>query len=141
MAAGAVIVAYSGWWWFTANALTGQVNRWIAGEQAKGAKVTPTLVAATQGLTPAHQAAFRDLLQSEGMRLKPIMHDAKISRRQAAELFSQPQVDTAAVLAALKQARTSEEDARGELEEKVVAFAAPPYRRPAFAGRRARRAE
>lgn len=37
-------MAYSGWWWFTANALTGQVNRWIAGEQAKGAKITPMQV-------------------------------------------------------------------------------------------------
>jgi hypothetical protein len=45
LAAGVVLIAYSGWWWFTANALTGQVNRWIAGEQAKGAKITPMQVA------------------------------------------------------------------------------------------------
>src|ERR1700722_2997098 len=44
IAAGLVIVAYSGWWWLTARTLTGRIDQWIAGEQAKGAKITPMAV-------------------------------------------------------------------------------------------------
>jgi hypothetical protein len=36
-----VILAYSGWWWFTARAFARQVDRWIAAEQAKGAEIVP----------------------------------------------------------------------------------------------------
>ena len=39
-----IIVAYSGWWWLTAHTLTARVDQWIAAEQAKGAKITPTAV-------------------------------------------------------------------------------------------------
>jgi hypothetical protein len=45
IAAGLIIVAYSGWWWLTAHALTGRIDQWIAGEQGKGAKITPMAVA------------------------------------------------------------------------------------------------
>jgi hypothetical protein len=41
-AAGLIILAYSGWWWLTAHTLNGRIEQWIAGEQAKGAKITPT---------------------------------------------------------------------------------------------------
>jgi hypothetical protein len=44
IAAGLVIAAYSSWWWLTAHALTGRIEQWIAGEQMKGAKITPTAV-------------------------------------------------------------------------------------------------
>src|SRR5271154_2949088 len=44
LVAGLVIVAYSGWWWLTAHTLTARIDQWIAAEQGKGAKITPTSV-------------------------------------------------------------------------------------------------
>jgi len=37
-------VAYSGWWWVASNVITGRIDQFIAGEQAKGAKIAPTRV-------------------------------------------------------------------------------------------------
>lgn len=105
--------------------LAGALGVFLYRQASKAPPVTPTLVSAVDGLTPEHQAAFHAMLQAEGMRLKPLMHDAKISRREAATLFTQPNLDQAAVVSALTHARSQEEQARGELEEKVVQFAAP----------------
>ena len=105
--------------------LAGALGVFLYRQSQKAPAVAPTLVTAVQGLTPDHQAQLRALLQAEGIRLKPMMHDAKVSRREAAELFSRPQMDSAAVLSALNNARSNEERARAELEDQVVAFAAP----------------
>lgn len=105
--------------------LAGALGVFLYRQSQTAPAVAPTLVTAVQGLTPAHQAAFHTLLEAEGMRLKPLMRNAKTARRTAAQLFSQPTLDSAAVLAALKDARSNEERARGELEEQVVTFAAP----------------
>lgn len=32
---------YSGWWWFTAHGIARQADRWIAAQQAQGAKIIP----------------------------------------------------------------------------------------------------
>jgi hypothetical protein len=44
LVAGLIIIAYSGWWWLTAHTLMGRIDQWIAAEQGKGAKITPTAV-------------------------------------------------------------------------------------------------
>jgi uncharacterized membrane protein len=48
-----------------------------------------------------------------------------MSRREAAARFAEPRLDQAAVISALAHARSQEERARGELEEKLVRFSAP----------------
>jgi uncharacterized membrane protein len=85
--------------------------------------VAPTMGSAVEGLTPAHQAAFRAMLHGEAIKLKPTMKAAKLARRDAARLFIEPQMDRASVLAALQTARTNEDGARADLEEQVVDFA------------------
>lgn len=105
--------------------LIGALGVFIYRQSLKAPAVAPTLVTATDGLTAEHKAAFHSLLQAEGLRLKPIMHEAKLARRDAARLFSAPQLDRAKVLDALQRARANEDHSRAELEEQVVNFAAP----------------
>jgi uncharacterized membrane protein len=105
--------------------LAGALGVFLYRQARRAPPVTPTLVSAVEALTPEHKAAFHAMLEAEGLRLKPLMRDAKISRRDAGALFSQPTLDQAAVMSALAHARSQEERARADLEEKVVAFAAP----------------
>ncbi len=44
LAAVFVIAVYTGWWWFTAGSISNAIGHWIAGEQAKGAKISPAAV-------------------------------------------------------------------------------------------------
>ncbi len=44
-AVGFVVAAYTGWWFYAANAISTGISNWIASEQAKGAKISPTTVA------------------------------------------------------------------------------------------------
>lgn len=105
--------------------LMGALGVFLYRQSQKAPAVAPTLVVAVEGLTPEHKTSFRTLLEAEGLRLKPTMREAKRARREAAELFSAPQLDRAKVLAALERARLNEDRARAELEEKVVDFAGP----------------
>jgi uncharacterized membrane protein len=105
--------------------LAGALGVFLYRQAIKAPPVTPTLVSAVDGMTPEHQAAFHAMLRAEGLKLRSQIHDAKLSRRQAASLFVQPDLDQAAVISALAHARSQEEQARAELEEKVVTFAAP----------------
>lgn len=41
-AAAILVAAYSGWWWLAATAIQNGVERWIAGQQAKGARISPS---------------------------------------------------------------------------------------------------
>src|SRR5882762_6124453 len=41
LAAGFVIVAYTGWWFYAASVISTGISNWIASEQAKGAKISP----------------------------------------------------------------------------------------------------
>ena len=53
---------------------------------------------------PAKFESYMEHLKAEGVRLRPMMRDAKISRRQAARLFVQPDLDQTAVISALADA-------------------------------------
>lgn len=86
--------------------------------------VAPTMASILSGMTPAHVSSFHTLLTAESIKLKPLMHEAKLARRRAAELFAEPQMDRDQVLAELGRARENEDRARAELETDVVGFAA-----------------
>jgi uncharacterized membrane protein len=105
--------------------LMGALGVFLYRQSQKAPAVAPPLAAAVAGLTREHKASFHTLLRAEGVRLKPIMHDAKLARREAARLFAAPDLDRAKVLDALARARANENNARAELEEQVVDFAAP----------------
>lgn len=86
--------------------------------------VAPTMISTVAGMTPQHLSEFYAMLAGESVKLKPIMHDAKLARREAASLFAAPQMDRDKVLAALAQARANEDRARADLENQVVEFSA-----------------
>ena len=86
--------------------------------------VAPTMNSVLSGMTPEHLKAFSALLAAESIKLKPIMHGAKLARKNAAALFAEPQMDREQVLAELARARTNEDRARAQLENDVVEFAA-----------------
>jgi uncharacterized membrane protein len=72
--------------------------------------------------------AFRQALRDARNTMAPAIARSRAAKLQAADLLRRPQVDQAAVMAALDQARADDIAVRAAVERRAVAFAAtlPP---------------
>lgn len=82
------------------------------------------LWAAADGLSPERRRAYRQALRGEVGGVGGKLFEARRARRAAWLSLSAEGFDPAAVAAALQRARTLEFAARGDVEGRVVAFAA-----------------
>jgi uncharacterized membrane protein len=79
---------------------------------------------AGEALSPPGRAAFRQAMAETARTNAPIAARGRIQRRRAAELLAAPNLDAAAVNAALDEARASDFQLRTRLERTAVAVAA-----------------
>jgi len=93
------------------------------------------MVRAADVLSPAQQAAFRQMLRQQVAQDRPTMRDSRQAKRRMLDQIAAPTFDQAAVSASLAQARADDIAVRTHLEEGVVNFAAnlSPADRAAFA--------
>lgn len=82
------------------------------------------LIHAADGLSPADQAAFRRMLHEHVHAARPLLQDARLSRRDVLDRLSTEPFDRAAAGASLARARDDEVKARAALEEAILDFAA-----------------
>jgi uncharacterized membrane protein len=82
------------------------------------------MMAAANRLDPTDRDVFRALMQDEVQRTGPTALDARVARRQAAELLRQPTFDRAAAAAALDRARADDIEVRRAVENAMLDFAA-----------------
>jgi uncharacterized membrane protein len=94
------------------------------GVSPMGAQRANPLMDAASRLGPADRDAFRALMQDEVQREGPTALDARLARRQAAELMRQPTFDRAAAAAALDRARADDDQVRRAVESAMLDFAA-----------------
>jgi|HubBroStandDraft_4_1064222.scaffolds.fasta_scaffold144824_2 uncharacterized membrane protein len=90
---------------------------------ASAARPNPMMAAADR-LDPTDRDVFRALMQDEVQREGPTALDARLARRQAAELLRQPNFDRAAAGAALDRARADDMQVRQAVENALLDFAA-----------------
>jgi uncharacterized membrane protein len=82
------------------------------------------MMAAADRLDPTDRDVFRALMQDEVQRQGPTALDARMARRQAAELMRQPTFDRAAAGALLDRARSDDTQVRAAVENALLDFAA-----------------
>lgn len=111
---------------FALGAAGGAAVMWarLKPASASGAPPRRPLRAAADALSPAERERFRQVMRAAGQETRPIRRQARLNRREAAELFVQPRFDAAAVNAALAQARSADFALRARLETAAVSFAA-----------------
>jgi uncharacterized membrane protein len=90
---------------------------------AAGPRPNPMMSAADR-LDPTDRDVFRALMQDEVQREGPTALDARLARRQAAELMRQLTFDRAAAGAALDRARADDMQVRQAVENALLDFAA-----------------
>ena len=93
------------------------------------------LVRAADVLSPAQQAAFKQMLRQHVVQDRPTIRDSRQAKRRMLDQIAAPTFDRAAVSASLAQARADDVAVRMHLEEGVVDFAAQlsPADRATFA--------
>lgn len=79
---------------------------------------------AGQDLPPADAARFQELMLQVIQNNRDLGRTARMSRRQAAAAFNQPDFDRAAVAALLERGRQADGELRARLETAAVDFAA-----------------
>ncbi|MEO8113664.1 MAG: periplasmic heavy metal sensor, partial [Phenylobacterium sp.] len=91
----------------------------------------PPLWAAAAALPPEHREAYRTLLRAEAQSVAPKLRAARMSRRDAWGRFAAVPFDAAGLAQDLARARALEQDARSQLEARIVTYAAtlPPGER------------
>ncbi|MEO6377289.1 MAG: periplasmic heavy metal sensor [Caulobacteraceae bacterium] len=96
----------------------------------------PAVWRATQALPMEDRQLLRRMLRERSIAAAPHVRDARDARREAARLIALPTYDAAAVSAALARARTSEMQARSEIDTAIVSVlpSLDPARRAALAG-------
>jgi uncharacterized membrane protein len=93
------------------------------GLPAPGGPRSNPMMAAADRLDPTDRDVFRALMQDEVQRQGPTALDARVARRQAAELLRQPTFDRAAAGAALDRARGDDMQVRQAVENALLDFA------------------
>lgn len=81
------------------------------------------LIHAADDLNPADQAAFRRMLREHVRAARPLLQDARLSRRDVLDRLSTEPFDRAAAGAALAKARDDEVKVRAAMEDAVLDFA------------------
>ncbi|MGI4879473.1 MAG: periplasmic heavy metal sensor [Janthinobacterium lividum] len=94
-------------------------------------------------LPNAERRPFRMALREARRSMRPTIVASRAAKAEAAGLLRQPNVDQAAVNAALDRARTDDMAVRAAVERRAVAYAAtlPPADRTTLAAAMTRRAE
>ena len=75
-------------------------------------------------LPPAESRAFRQTLRDTRLSLHDTVLEARKARREAIALLGQPNLDQAALSAALERLRNADMHIRTEVERSAIAFAA-----------------
>jgi len=83
----------------------------------------PPMLRIAERLPEEKREAFRARMRQEGLAARPLIRQAREARRDAVELFGQPQYDPKAAAGALGRARDSEFAARAQLENAMADFA------------------
>jgi uncharacterized membrane protein len=105
----------------------------VAGVAASGARITlsppakpkpANIWTAAQSLPPGDREKFHAMLRREADAVQPALVATRAARQQAAALMAEPAFDAAAAAAALGRARSSEEEARAEVDRGLVAYVA-----------------
>lgn len=93
-------------------------------------------------LPPTERRQFRMALRETRRSMRPTIGAARAAKAEAASLLQQPNLDQAAVNAALDRARVADMAVRTAVERRAVAFAAtlPPTERAKLANAMNRRA-
>lgn len=82
------------------------------------------LAHAADDLSPADQAAFQRMLRDHVRAVRPLLQDARRSRRDVLDRLSSEPFDRAAAGAAMARARDDEVKARATLEDAILDFTA-----------------
>jgi uncharacterized membrane protein len=75
-------------------------------------------------LPPTHREAWRTFLREHALGVAPALRQSRSDRRAAWDMLLQPNVDVGAVKAELARSRTADSQARGQVEDAIVDFAA-----------------
>ncbi|WP_304164084.1 periplasmic heavy metal sensor [Phenylobacterium aquaticum] len=115
------------------------VGMFLIGHRLHGVAEAPRrpqpLWAAADELPTEHRDAYRQLLQGQAMGVGLQIRQARKARRDAFAALGQEPLDPTGVSKRLADARTLEVQARGEVESRIVDFAAslPPAERAELA--------
>jgi uncharacterized membrane protein len=96
----------------------------VGGPLARPGAAQLPLWAAADGLPPEHRQAYRALLRDQAMGVGRQVHEARMARRRAWEELNAEPFDAAGAAKHLSEARALEMQARGEVEQRIVQFAA-----------------
>ena len=80
--------------------------------------------AAAQALSPEQAQAYRTMLRSQGPEARTVMRQSREERAQAWRTLSAEPFDPALTKQRLAQVRTREAEARGQIDGRIVDFAA-----------------
>ncbi|MDR6391040.1 periplasmic heavy metal sensor [Paraburkholderia phenoliruptrix] len=122
---------------FLLGAIAGGVYRWYAAREAAAplAAQQRALRFAAETLSPARQKAFADSLKNGRREGRQYGREAREARREVLRLLAAPQLDRAALDAALARTRAADSNLRATVESSVADFAATlsPQERVEFA--------
>ncbi|CAG9258388.1 periplasmic heavy metal sensor [Paraburkholderia unamae] len=111
---------------FLLGAIAGGAWRWFAahGEPQAQPAQHVALRFATEALSPERQQQFVEALKSSRREGRQFAREGRDGRRDLLELLAAPQLDRAAIDAALARTRTADTALRAQVESGVVDFAA-----------------
>ena len=113
---------------FLVGAIAGGTYRWFTGRHGESAAANTRTVApqalryAAQELSPERQQQFLDALKQARRDAKPLAQQAKDGRREVLRLVAAPQLDRAALDAALASTRSADSALRERVETAVADF-------------------
>lgn len=124
---------------FLLGSIAGGAYQWFAahgGPHAAPAAQPRALRFAADDLAPDRQRAFVDGLKEARREGRPYAREAREGRREVLRLLAAPQLDRAALDAALARTRAADSALRAQVESSVADFAATltPDERSRFAG-------
>jgi len=122
---------------FLLGAIAGGAYRWYAAREAAAplSAQQRALRFAAQTLSPERQKAFADSLKNGRRDGREFAREAREGRREVLRLLAAPQLDRAALDAALARTRAADSELRAKVEGNVADFAATlsPQERIEFA--------
>ncbi|ALM86191.1 periplasmic heavy metal sensor [Bordetella sp. N] len=122
---------------FLVGGIAGGAYQWYAGRGAHQAAGAPRVALrfATEDLSAQRQAEFLDALKTARRDNQDYAREARKARREVLALLAAPQLDRAALDAALARTRTADAALRAAVENGVAGFAATltPEERKTFA--------
>ncbi|MEC5406114.1 periplasmic heavy metal sensor [Paraburkholderia sp. MPAMCS5] len=123
---------------FLLGAIAGGAYQWFAAKRGAAAPLIAqqrALRFAAEPLSAERQKAFADSLKNGRRDGRPFAREAREGRREVLRLLAAPQLDRAALDAALARTRAADSSLRAQMESSVADFAASlsPEERVEFA--------